>query len=232
MDETPRDSPAVVDAVVLDIDGTLVDTVYEHTVAWARAFQDVGIMLPGHLLHRAVGMGSERLVAHVAGDSVENAVGDQLREIHDAEYERLSVRLRLLPGADRVVGELTRRGHRVVIATSGNQRDTDRSLDLVPDATLAAAVVTGGDVEHGKPSTELIDAALTAVGGHRAAVVGDALWDAQSGSAGGHLAIGLLTGGITEPELREAGAGVVLGSLDDLIDRLDQLMRPASASRN
>ena len=112
-------------------------------------------------------MGGEQLVAHVAGDSVEQAVGDRVRKVHDAEYERLTVRLRLLPGADRLVGELKRRGHRVVIASSGNQRDTDRALDQIPDAAPADAVISGADVDRGKPSADLLDAALERVGGIR-----------------------------------------------------------------
>lgn len=68
------------DCVILDVDGTLVDSVYEHTVAWSRAFQDVGVSVPSHTLHRAIGMGGESLVAHVAGDAVEHAVGNRVRE--------------------------------------------------------------------------------------------------------------------------------------------------------
>ena len=95
------------DTVVLDVDGTLVDSVYEHTVAWARAFHDVGLDGAGHRSStRAIGMGAEQLVAHVAGDAVERAVGDEVRAIHAAEFERLGARVRLLPGADRLIGEL------------------------------------------------------------------------------------------------------------------------------
>jgi len=220
-----------VDSVVLDVDGTLVDSVYEHTVAWSRAFQDVGVAVPSHVLHRAIGMGGESLVAHVAGHAVEHAVGDRVREIHDAEYQRLSVRLRLLPGADRLIGELTRRGHRVVIASSGTERHADRALELVPDSTLVDAVIAGADVERGKPSPDLLDAALSRVGGRRAAVIGGSVWDAVAGRQRDHVVIGLLTGGFTEQELLAAGAHVVHASLEELIDHLDDLLVPVAGAR-
>lgn len=222
--------PSPVDAVVVDVDGTLVDTVYEHTVAWSRAFQDVGIAVPSYALHRVIGMDGHRLVAHVAGHSVEQAVGDRVREIHDTEYERLSVRLRLLPGADRLVGELKRRGHRVIVASSGSKRATDRALDLVPDAALADAVLSGADVPRGKPSPDLLDAALARVGGDRAALIGDSVWDALAGRHRGHVVIGVLTGGFTEAALIDAGADAVHASLEALIDQLDDTVLARSAA--
>ena len=211
-----------IDTVVLDVDGTLVDSVYEHAVAWARAFQDVGLTVPAQIVHGAIGMGSEQLVAHVAGDAVERAVGDKVREIHASEFEHLGARVRLLPGADRLIGELKRRGHRVVIASSGSESDTSRALHHVPDAALADAVVTGGDVRKGKPSPDLLEQALTVVNGRRAAVVGDSPWDVLAARAGGHLAIGVLTGGFEAARLTEAGAQLVFDSVDDLVTRLDE----------
>ena len=211
-----------IDTVVLDVDGTLVDSVYEHAVAWARAFQDVGLTVPAQVVHRAIGMGSEQLVAHVAGDAVERAVGDKVREIHDAEFEHLGARVRLLPGADGVIGELKERGHRVVIASSGSESDTARALDHVPDTALVDAVVTGDDVDRGKPATDLLDRAVGIIEGGRAAVIGDSPWDAKAARAGGHLAIGVLTGGFARHDLTDAGADLVFDSVADLLDRIDQ----------
>jgi len=209
------------DTAILDIDGTLVDSVYEHTVAWSRAFRDVGVAVPGHTLHRAIGMGAERLVAHVAGDAVERAMGDRIRAIHDAEFGRLGARVRLLPGADRVIGELKRRGLAVVVATSGNERDTERALDAVPDSALLDAVVTGDEAERGKPAPDLLDAALARVGGRRAVVVGDSPWDARAGRERDLLVICVLTGGFGAAELTGAGADVVCASLVELLERTD-----------
>ena len=209
------------DTVILDVDGTLVDTTYEHTVAWARAFADVGLPVPGHRLHAAIGMGAELLVAEVAGDAVERAVGDEVRALHAAEFERLTVRLRLLPGADRVIGELQRRGHLVVVASSGSRTDTERALEEVPDSALLDAVVTGDDLEHGKPAPDLLDAVLARVGGRfgrrrRRLALG------RIAAAGerGHLAVGVLTGGFSAADLRAAGADLVFDSDDRRRDPL------------
>ncbi len=217
--------PAVthgIDTVVLDVDGTLVDSVYEHAVAWGRAFHDVGLTIPSQVVHGAIGMGSEQLVAHLAGDAAERGVGDKVREIHNTEFDQLGARVRLLPGADRLISELKDRGHLVVIASSGSGSDTARALDHVPDTALADAVVTGDDVDRGKPATDLLDRALGLVEGTRAAVVGDSPWDAMAARAGGHLAVGVLTGGFTESELIDAGAVLVFDSVADLLDRIDQ----------
>lgn len=208
------------DTAILDIDGTLVDSVYEHTVAWSRAFQDVGVSVPGHTLHAAIGMGAERLVAYVAGDAVERAMGDRVRTIHDAEFGRLGARVRLLPGADRVIGELKRRGLAVAVATSGNERDTQRALEEVPDSALLDAVVTGSDAEQGKPAPDLLDVALTRVRGRRAMVVGDSPWDARAGRERDLLVVAVLTGGFGASELTAAGADLVCSSLGELIERM------------
>ena len=217
-----RSDELSIDTVVLDVDGTLVDSVYEHAVAWARAFHDVGLTVPAQVVHGAIGMGSEQLVAHVAGAAVERAVGDKVREIHDTEFEHLGARVRLLPGADGLISALKDRGHRVVIASSGSESDTSRALDHVPDTSLADAVVTGDDVDRGKPATDLLDRAVGLVDGSRAAVIGDSPWDAKAARAGGHLAIGVLTGGFRAGELTEAGAELVFDSVADLLDRIDQ----------
>ncbi len=215
-------STHAIDTVVLDVDGTLVDSVYEHAVAWGRAFHDVGLTVSSRAVHGAIGMGAEQLVAHVAGDAVERAVGDKVREIHATEFERLGARVRLLPGADRLISELKDRGHLVVIASSGSESDTARALDHVPDTALADAVVTGDDVDRGKPAPDLVQRSVGLVEGTRAAVIGDSPWDAMAARAGGHLAVGVLTGGFTERELTDAGADLVFDSVADLLDRIDQ----------
>ena len=211
------------DTVVVDVDGTLVDSVYEHAVAWGRAFHDVGLIVSSSAVHAAIGMDSEQLVAQVAGERAEHAVGDRIRQIHAAEFEHLGARVRLLPGADQLIGELKKRGLRVVIASSGSERDTARALDHVPDAALADAVVTGQDVRKGKPATDLITASLAAVGGDRAAVIGDSPWDAIAGRAGGHVVIAVRSGGFCDSTLTEAGAQLVFDSLADVVDHLDEI---------
>lgn len=211
----------VAETVILDVDGTLVDTVFEHAVAWARAFQAVGVAVLASRLHATIGMGSEALVEHVAGRPVEEALGDEVRRLHDEEFADLAVRLRVLPGADEIISFLSERGHRVVVATSGSQRDTERALDMIPGAGSLLAVVTGGDVSSGKPSTDLLDVVMDRVGGGPACVVGDSAWDALAGRERGDQVIGLLTGGVPRGSLEEAGAGTVFATLQELMETVE-----------
>ncbi len=168
-------------------------------------------------------MGSEQLVAHVAGDAVERAVGDKVREIHATEFEHLGARVRLLPGADGLISELKERGHRVVIASSGSESDTARALDHVPDTALADAVVTGDDVDRGKPATDLLDRAVGLVerqarGRHRRLALG------RQGRAGRRppRRRGADRAASPADELTDAGADLVFDSVADLLDRIDQ----------
>ncbi len=211
-----------IDVVVLDVDGTLVDSVYQHTVAWADAFRAVGVPVPAHRVHRAIGMGSDKLVSEVAGPGVERAVGDEIRDLHARGFDRLWPSVGVLPGADRLIGELRRRGHRVAVASSGSRSDSDRALDLVADSGTLDAVVGGDDGFATKPEGDLIEAAVQRSGGGVAAAVGDAPWDMLACQKLDVLAIGVLTGGFTRAELTEAGASLVVDSLDELIDRLDE----------
>jgi phosphoglycolate phosphatase-like HAD superfamily hydrolase len=209
-----------VDVVVLDVAGTLVDSVYQHTVAWAHAFRDVGVAVPAFQVHRAIGMGSDKLVTEVAGPSVERSVGDDVRELHARHFDLLWPTVTPLSGADRLIGELTRRGLRVAVATSGSRADSDRALDLVADSGSLDSVVTGDDGYATKPDGDLIEAAIRKAGGRVAATVGDAPWDMVACLKLDVLGIGVLTGGFTREELRAAGASLVVDSLDELIDRL------------
>lgn len=211
--------------VILDLDGTLVDSNYDHVVAWARAFAHVGVLVPACRIHPAIGISADQLVAHVAGERVENAVGDDIRAVHAQEYERLRTRsVRLLPGAERVMDELRRRGLRTAVATSGSKADTDVGLAEVPGSGLLDAVVTGDDVDRGKPAPDLLAETLERLGDDRALVIGDAPWDMIAAQAVGQPGIGVLTGGFDERTLREAGARDVRDSLAEVLDDLDPML--------
>ena len=152
-----------IDTVVLDVDGTLVDTVYQHTVLWARAFASVGVDVPQWRLHRAIGMGGDRLVAEVAGDEVERQHGDRVRSEHDEAFGQVIDEIRPLPGAADLLDELRSRGLKVVLASSGIGAQTERLLALVDGDAKSHGWTSSDDVEASKPAPDLLEVALEKV---------------------------------------------------------------------
>lgn len=219
----PRDPGAgPIDTVVLDLDGTLVDSVYVHTLAWRAALRDVGVEVPAHRLHRAIGMGGDRLVAHVTDAGVERAMGDTVRERHAHHLDARFHDITATEGAEELLETLRARGLHVVVATSGDREMTDRLLDLVPGArALLEHTISGSDAEESKPAGDLAAVALRAVQASSAALLGDATWDAQTAGQVRIPCLGLLTGGITAAELTDAGCVEVYDSPADLAARLD-----------
>ncbi len=218
------------DTVVLDLDGTLVDSVYVHTLAWRAAFRDVGIEVAAHRLHRAIGLGGDRLVAHVSDEKVERAVGDTVRERHAHHLDARFHEITPTEGAGGLLETLHERGLHLVVATSGDREMTDRLLDLLPGAhSLLAATVSGSDAERSKPAGDLAAEALRAVGGSAGVMIGDATWDASSAAEAGLPCLGLLTGGITEAELTAAGCVEVYDSPAGLAAQVDSSLLGRSA---
>jgi HAD superfamily hydrolase (TIGR01509 family) len=211
------------DTVVLDVDGTLVDTVYQHVVIWAEAFAAYDVHVPLWRIHRAIGMGGDRLVTEVAGEDVERDHGDDIRGKHDEQFDKTIDEIRALPGAERLVQDLRRRKLTVLVASSGQAGQTERLLDLVGGARQADALTTSADVETSKPAPDVVEVALARVGKGPAVVVGDTVWDVQAARDGGHYAVGLLSGGFSEAELREAGADRVFSTTEELRQALDDL---------
>jgi phosphoglycolate phosphatase-like HAD superfamily hydrolase len=207
--------------VVLDLDGTLVDSVYQHVVAWQAAFHDVGRYVSCVRIHEAIGMGGDRLVAHVAGDPAEAAVGDDVRALHD-KYFRAGLRtISPLDGASELVEALATRGHRLVLASSSEAQIVDELLDLDDVRPHLDAIITGSDEVPSKPAPDLVQVAVSRVGGGPAIVVGDAVWDALSAEAAGVPCIGLRSGGIGAERLLSAGASWVHDGPRDLLEQLD-----------
>jgi len=218
-------------AALIDIDGTLVDSNYQHVTAWNQAFRAHGIVVPMWTLHRAVGMGGDRFVAEVAGREIEEALGDALRDRHREAFSAEISGVAPLPGAERLVTGLVAAGHRVVLCSSADDEEVETYVRLLGVHDIVAWT-TSADVSATKPSPELVRVALDRVGGGPAVMVGDTVWDVE---AAGHLGIptiGLLSGGIAAADLEEAGAAVVLRDADELMDRLDEtpLAVPALAS--
>jgi phosphoglycolate phosphatase len=212
------------DTVVLDVDGTLVDSVYVHVCAWRLAFADVGIDVPAYRIHRAIGMDGGRLVPEVAGAAAERAVGDEVRERHGQHFDARFGEVSALDGAAELLERLRERGLTLVVASSGQREQTDRLLDLLGNAELLAERISGSEAEQGKPEPDLIEVALARAGAGRAVVVGDAVWDVEAARKAGVPCLGLLTGGFSAAELREAGAAEVLPTPRELADRLDEVL--------
>jgi HAD superfamily hydrolase (TIGR01549 family) len=219
------DRTARIDTVILDIDGTLVDSNYHHTVAWSRAFRAAGRTVPGWRIHRALGMGGDRLVAAVAGQAVEDEAGDTIRDAWEKEYDAMLDEPRAFAGAAELLGDLRGRGLNVVLASSAIPKHAERALDLLGEARHEAdAATTSEDAEASKPDPELLEIAADRVDASSSIVVGDSVWDVEAAHRLGIPTVALLSGGFGEDELRVAGAALVLEDVAELRRRLDQVL--------
>ena len=220
---TSRPVPPV---AILDIDGTLADSNYQHTIAWYRALRQQGLTYPLWQIHRRIGMGGEKLIADLAGEDVEREHGDAVRAAEKPLYLELILEVAPIPGARDLVEELKDRGHRVVLASSAKSDEVDHFLDLLGLREIVDGWTTGDDVEETKPAPDPIEAALASVdaadGRSAGVLVGDSIWDCESARRAGIESIGVLTGGFAAERLREAGAACVFESLVDLRTRLDE----------
>ncbi len=208
--------------VVLDVDGTLIDSNYHHALAWSRAFRHCEVAVPVWRIHRSIGMGGDKLVAAVAGDDVEREHGDDIRDRWEKEYDEIIEETRLLPGAKELLAAIRDHGADVALASSSIPKHAQRAFDLLDADDLADTATTSEDAEESKPDPELVEEALSRVEGLPACVVGDAVYDVEAARAAGIPAYGVLTGGYGRAELEEAGAAGVYTDLRDLLDHLDE----------
>jgi HAD superfamily hydrolase (TIGR01549 family) len=216
--------PLPVDTVVLDVDGTLIDSNYHHTLAWWSAFGEQGRTVPAWRIHRAIGMGGDRLVAAVAGDEAEREIGDAVRDAWERHYDEMLPRVQPFAGSRDLLAELRARGHRVSLASSGIPRHTQHAVDLIGADEHASNATTSEDAEESKPDPELVEVALDEVDADRAVMVGDSVWDVRSAAGAGIPVIGLLCGGFGAAELEDAGAALVCEDVEDLLARLPDLL--------
>ena len=209
---------------VLDIDGTLVDTNYQHAVAWYRAFREHGIVLPVWRIHRHIGMGGDQLVAALTDDRTEQEHGDAIRGTETKRYLELIDEVETMDGSRELIEHLKQRGHTVVLASSAKEDEVDHYLDLLDARDLADAWTTSADVEATKPAPDLVAAALDRAGGSSddALMIGDTPWDVKAARGARVQTLAVLTGGFSVQELREAGALDVFESVRELCERLDR----------
>jgi HAD superfamily hydrolase (TIGR01549 family) len=216
------------DIAIFDVDGTLVDTNYHHSLAWFRAMRRYGVTRPLWRIHRAIGMGGDKLVGAVCGQDVEDAHGDAIREAWEEEFDRLIGEVAAFEPAHDLLAEVKQRGFRLVLASSGKAKHVDAFLDLVGGKELADAWTTSEDADDSKPDPDLVSTALNRVGGGSGVMVGDSTWDAIAAGKLGVPTIAVRTGGFSAGELADAGAAQVFESLADLREQLDgtALARP------
>jgi HAD superfamily hydrolase (TIGR01549 family) len=207
-------------ALVVDVDGTLVDSTYEHVLAWVRAFRAHDVAVPAWRIHRAVGMGGDQLIPHVAGEDVERRLGDRIRETEARAYRDYLPHVRPFADAVPFIERCRALGIGVVLASSSKPHELERYLELLDARRLGVRWVSSGDVERTKPAPDLIERAVAEAGAPGAMMVGDATWDVAAARRADLSTIGLLTGGYGEDELREAGAVAVYERLHQLTEAL------------
>lgn len=214
-------------AVLFDLDGTLVDSVYQHVLAWREATQKEGIELPVWKIHRQIGMSGGLMLSALAretGRRVSPELAERIQRAHAESYAKQAPSLRVLPGTRELLNTLGT--HRVphAIATSGRLRSAAQALKLL-DLRTGVPVITRDDVRFAKPDPDLFLAAGERLGVpmSRCVIVGDSVWDLLAARRAFALSVGLLSGGYGREELERAGAYRVYEDPADLLRHLDEV---------
>ena len=214
-------------AFVFDLDGTLVDSVYQHVLAWQDALDAAGIELSVWRIHRKVGM-SGGLFANAllreTGREVTPSQASELRRLHALAYAARADRVRPLPGARELLAHLTATGARWAIATSGYRESAGPTVELLA-VPADVPVITRDMVERAKPDPDLFLAAADKLGVdiEDCVVVGDSVWDLLAARRARALGVGVLSGGYGREELERAGAYRVYEDPADLLVHLDEV---------
>ena len=219
MSGSSRDRQA---AALVDVDGTLVDSVYHHAISWHRALRTCDVVVPVWRIHRHMGMGGDQLVEALCGEQFEAEHGDEAREAETECFQPLLEEVQPLEGARALLEELKRRGHRVVLSSSAKEEELEHYLDLISARDIADEWTSSADVDTTKPDPDLIQTAMQKVGGGDGVMIGDSTWDCHAAGRAEVPTIGVLTGGFGEAELRDAGADPVFDSLPALCQGLDR----------
>jgi HAD superfamily hydrolase (TIGR01549 family) len=219
-------------ALLFDLDGTLVDSVYQHVLAWREALEEAGIELAVWRIHRQIGMSGGLFVNALLRETDRRLTSEEvarLQQLHADAYKRQVGKVRALPGARDLLAYLSRMRVPYAIATSGRlefARLTLQVLDLDPQIPI----ITRDQVRHAKPDPDLFLAAAKSIGVpiQNAVVVGDSVWDLLAARRARALGVGLLSGGYGQEELERAGAYRVYADPRDLLRHLDEVgFRPA-----
>jgi HAD superfamily hydrolase (TIGR01509 family) len=218
-------------AFLFDLDGTLIDSVYQHVLAWREALEELGIELSVWRIHRRIGMSGGlfmNALQRETGREIKPKEADQLRQLHADAFRRQSKQIRPLPGARELLRHLSKRKVPHAIATSGRLETAGPTLELL-DLSAGTPVVTRDHVRFAKPDPHLFleAAARLSVPITNSIVVGDSVWDLLAARRARALGVGLLSGGYGGDELERAGAYRVYQDPSDLLNHLDEVgVRP------
>lgn len=210
--------------VLFDVDGTLVDTTYLHAVTWGETLRQFGHRVPMAVVHRSIGMGSDRLLEHLLGSDRDADEDDDLITVHLALYKQYWGRLRPLPGAAELVRACAARGLQVVLASSAGEEELAALRSALGADDAIDVATSSADASSSKPAPDILQAAMdqSGIAAHDAVFVGDAVWDGQAATRAQMTFVGLACGGTSEAELYEADAVEVWRDPADLLNNLDK----------
>jgi HAD superfamily hydrolase (TIGR01509 family) len=205
--------------VLFDIDGTLVDSNYQHAFAWWQALREHGHRVPMFEIHRRIGMGSDNLLEELIGEYSEELSTSRARY-----FRPLSLELTAFDGGPELLRAVHGRGCKVVLATSANKEDLEVLLKVIEADDAIDQVTSAADVEHSKPCPDVFERALeiSRLAPERAIVVGDTAWDIEAARRIGLGCVCVESGGWSPKDLLAAGAVAVFRTVKELFDRLDE----------
>jgi HAD superfamily hydrolase (TIGR01509 family) len=228
---TRKASEVTTKAVILDIDGTLMDTNYLHVEAWAHALEEVGDPVPRAVIHKQIGKGSDKLIPEfVEGEEV----SERVSELHKEIYADLQENAHPLPGAKDFIRSLSERGYEVWLATSAEPEELEHHMGVLEAEGRVTGVVSSGDAEESKPAPDIFLIALERADASpgEAVVVGDSVWDMEAAKGAGVRCVAVMTGGaFSRSELEEAGASAVYEDCAALLEAGFPEGEAASGSR-
>ena len=220
--------------ILFDVDGTLIDSSYFHAMAWWQAFRREGLDIEMSAIHRRVGMGGDRLIQSLLPDCTDEMQED-LKSAHGAVFSTFWPTLRAFDSARGLLAACSDAGLAVGLASSAQQRDLEVSRHILDAGSSIDAWTSSNDAKESKPAPDILVACLEKLGisPEDAVFVGDAVWDVKAGAAIGVPVVGLTCGGISEAELRDAGAAEVYDNPRHLLEHLESSIvgRLAAGSR-
>jgi HAD superfamily hydrolase (TIGR01509 family) len=207
-------------AVLLDVDGTLVDSNYLHVHAWQMAFAELGRTVESWRIHKLIGMDGDSLIAELA----QKDIRDQAKELHSQFYAGFVSSLRPLPGARALLDGIAEVGLQVVLASSAPEDELATCRKLLDRDDIVSAVTSANDVDTAKPEPGIVEVALERAGvdAEQAVFVGDSVWDVRAAGRAGVKCIGLLSGGIPRDVLLSEGAATVWENPQELLNHLGE----------